>query len=170
MLSLIHGQAKATLVSLLLLAAGTVIGGYLFSESQPRSFLSLNRCRDCLSTKELVGLLVSVGVNKLPSVIPAVEFETDKTIVIKNPFRDSISDAKIHTEAIDDYLIIPKKDIRNIVDISEGDAPYIIDAYLAARHVIERNKSSNYRMFTNGPDFQDVDYLHFHLLIEAFGG
>ena len=63
-------KLKATFAALLLLAAGTVIGGYLFSESQPRSFLSLNQCQDCLSSKDLAGLLVSVGVNKLPGVRP----------------------------------------------------------------------------------------------------
>jgi Scavenger mRNA decapping enzyme C-term binding len=161
-------KLKAIVVSLLLLVAGIVIGGYFFSESQPRSFLSLNRCQDCLSSKDLAGLLVSIGVNKLPGLIPAVEFETDKTIVIKNPFREAGFHAEMRGEATDDYLIIPKKDIRNIGEISNADAPYLIDAYLAARHIIEKNQASNYRMFTNGPGFQDVAYLHFHLLIKTF--
>ena len=163
-------KLKATFATLLLLAAGTVIGGYLFSESQPRSFLSLNQCQDCLSSKDLAGLLVSVGVNKLPGVIPAVEFETDKTIVIKYPFQKARSPAETRTVSTDHYLIIPKKDIRNVGEISEADAPYIVDAYLAARHIIEKTKSSQYELFTNGPGFQDASYLHFHLLIKKLTG
>jgi hypothetical protein len=141
---------------LFLLAVGIVIGGYLFSQSQPRSLLALNRCQDCLSRKELAGLLASVLVNKLPGLIPAVVFETDKTIVIQNPF------AKGYV----DYVIIPKKDIKNIGEYSEDYIPYLNDVYLVARHIIEEKNLPNYEFFTNGPGFQDVTYLHFHLTYE----
>jgi hypothetical protein len=142
------------LASLFFLLVGIVIGGYLFNESQPRSFLSLNRCQNCLSPEDLAGLLASVGIQKLPGLIPLVVLETDKTIVIKNPL----------PEARVDYIIIPKKDIKNIGQISEEDAPYLLDAYVVARDIIEKEKLSKYRIYTNGPGFQDVTYLHFHLI------
>jgi Scavenger mRNA decapping enzyme C-term binding len=146
---------KIILAALLLLLVGIVIGGYLFDQSQPRSFLSLNRCQHCLSPEDLAGLLASVGIQKLSGLIPYVVFETDKTVVVKNPL----------SEAHVDYVIIPKKDIKDIGQISKEDAPYLIDAYLVAGYIIRKEKLSNYRLFTNGPGFQSLTYLHFHLMI-----
>jgi diadenosine tetraphosphate (Ap4A) HIT family hydrolase len=62
------------------------------------------------------------------------------------------------------YLIVPKKDIKNIGEISEADTPYLIDAIFVARYIIEEKKLYHYRLLTNGPGFQDVAYLHFHLI------
>jgi diadenosine tetraphosphate (Ap4A) HIT family hydrolase len=114
----------------------------------------MSRCQDCLSPKDLAGLLASVGIQKLPGVIPYVVFETDKTIVVKLPF------TKAHTH----YVIIPKKDIKNIGELSEEDVPYLNDAFFVARHLIEEKKLSKYILYTNGPGYQDVTYLHFHLV------
>jgi len=52
--------------------------------------------------------------------MPFKVFETDKTIVIKLPF----SSHRIH------YVIIPKKDIKNIGEVSEANAQYFTDAFL----------------------------------------
>ena len=136
------------------LATGIVIGGYLFSRSQPRSFLALNSCERCMSPKDLAGLLASVAIRRTPGIIPFVALETDKTIAIKLPFQ------KTHIH----YVIIPKKDIRNIGEVGEEDAPYLTDAFLVARRIIEKEKMTRYRIFTNGPYYQDVTYLHFHLV------
>ena len=107
-------KLKCTLASLILLSIGVAIGGYLFSRSQPRSFLSINRCQDCWTPKDFAGLIASVGINKLSGVIPYVVFETEKTIVIKSPFRAmAIPDGDPEGESID-YVIFPKKDIKNI--------------------------------------------------------
>jgi diadenosine tetraphosphate (Ap4A) HIT family hydrolase len=88
--------------------------------------------------------------------MPFKVFETDKTVVIKHPF----SSDRVH------YVIIPKKDIKNIGQISEADARYLTDAFLVARCIIEREKLWRYRLYTNGPGAQDVTYLHFHLIAE----
>ena len=132
---------------------GGVVGGYLFSQSQPRSFLSLNHCDNCLSPADLAGLLASIGIQKLPGLIPSIVLETDKTIVIKSPFDDDP----------DHYVIIPKKDIKNIGEISEADLPYLNDVFFVARRIIEKKNLVRYRLSTNGPGWQDVTYLHFHL-------
>ena len=149
-------KLKNILLYLFLLAVGVLIGGYLFSQSQPRSILSVNRCQDCFSYKDFAGLLASVGVNKFPTLIPFVVFETDKTVAIKNPLIKKFAD----------YVIFPKKDIKNIGEYSAEYAAYLNDVYLVARKIIEENKSPNYEFFTNGPGFQDVTYLHFHLKYE----
>lgn len=138
------------------LCVGIVIGGYLFSKSQPRSFFAITRCQSCLSHEDFLGLLASVAIQKFPGLMPSKVLETDRTVVIKHPF----SSDRIH------YVIIPKKDIKNIGEISEANAPYLTDALFVARWLIERDKLSEYRLYTNGPGSQDVTYLHFHLVSE----
>ena len=145
--------ALLVLVSVII---GIIIGGYLFAQSQPRSFLSINRCQNCLSRADLLGLIASVGIQKFPGLIPSVVLETDRTVVVKYPFPLE----RIH------YLIIPKKDIKDIGEISEVNAQYLIDAYLVVRRIIEEEKLSKYQLFTNGPGFQDMTYLHFQLIAE----
>jgi len=147
---------KIILLVLISLCVGILIGGYLFSQSQPRSFLAINRCESCLSHEDLLGLLASVQIQHFSGIMPFKVFETDKTVVIKHPF----SSDRIH------YVIIPKKDIKNIGQISDADAQYLTDAFFVARWIIEREKLSRYRLYTNGPGLQDVTYLHFHLVAE----
>jgi histidine triad (HIT) family protein len=131
-----------------------VIGGYLFAQSQPRSIISLNHCKKCLTHQELLGLIASIAIQKIPGILPDVIMETDRTIVFKNPLKTG----SIH------YLIVPKKDIKNIGEISEADTPYLIDAFFVAQHIIKEKKLFHYRLLTNGPGFQEVAYLHFHLI------
>jgi hypothetical protein len=145
---------KISFLVLFSISVGIVMGGYLFSQSQPRSILSITRCRNCLSPADLLGLLASAGIQKFPGLIPFVVYETDKTVVMKEPF----SSERIH------YVIFPKKDIKNIGEISETDGQYLTDTFLVVRRIIEDEKLSKYRLYTNGPDFQQVTYLHFHLV------
>ena len=106
-----------------------------------------------MSPADLAGLLASVGIQKFPGLIPSVVLETDKTIVIVHPFDKDATH----------YLIIPKKDIKNIGEISEADLPYLDDVFFVARRIIEKKRLVKYRLSTNGPGLQDVTYLHFHL-------
>jgi histidine triad (HIT) family protein len=149
-----HGKVMTWLSGLLLLGLGVVIGGYLFSQSQPRSFLSVTHCRKCLSRADLLGLIASVGIRKFPELLPEVVFETDKTVVIKDPFDEE----PFH------YVIIPKKDIKNIGEISSTDLPYLIDVFAVTDWLVKKERLVKYRFYTNGPGYQDVTYLHFHLV------
>lgn len=149
-------KTKAILFSLTCLLAGISIGGYLFSQSQPRPVWSLDRPHNLLSYKELAGLVASIGIRKLPGFMPSVVIETDRTIVIRHPF-------PLRTERVH-YVIAPKKDIKNIGEISKEDIPYLIDVHAVAREIIEREKLYRYRLYTNGPGVQHVAYLHFHLV------
>ncbi|MBI2098431.1 MAG: HIT domain-containing protein [Candidatus Wildermuthbacteria bacterium] len=144
-------------LAIVFILAGVIVGGYLFSDTKPRSFLSVRECGlSCLNQEELLGLLGSVGIQRLPGIIPSVQKETDKTIVIKHPFPQ----APIH------YVIIPKKDIKATEDISEEDTPYIIDAYAVMSALIREQNLRDYKIVINGPGFQTVRYLHFHLVSE----
>jgi hypothetical protein len=147
-------KVKLALVRVLCLFIGLVSGGVLFSQSQPRSLLAIHHCHHCLDVNDLAGLLASVGIQKFPGLLPSVVYETDHTIAMQVP------SAKQGAH----YVIVPKKDIKNIGDISAEDAPYLIDIFAVAQHLIKEKALSNYRITTNGPGFQDVTYLHFHLV------
>ncbi|HLC44743.1 MAG TPA: HIT domain-containing protein [Patescibacteria group bacterium] len=134
---------------------GFVAGAYLFSQTQPRTFVTLHDCKPvCLSTSELLGLLTSVGIQRLPHPESAIIMETDKTVVVQHPY----SEAPIH------YLVLPKKDIRNIVEASLEDQSYIMDAFAVIKKIVDERKLAYYQVITNGPGLQQVDYLHFHLM------
>ena len=139
---------------MLCLAVGLVSGGMLFSRSQPRSLLVIHHCHQCLDVKEIAGLLASVGIQKFPGLLPGVVMETDHTLAMQLP---SIKRG-MH------YVLIPKKDIKNIGDIAAEDAPYLIDLFAVAQHIITAKNLTQYEIITNGPSYQDVTYLHFHLL------
>jgi len=149
-------RAKVSILIVISVFAGIVIGGYLFSKSQPRSFLALNRCQGCLSHEDLLGLLASAGIRNLPGLMPMKVCETDRTIALKDPF----SSDRVH------YIIVPKKDIKNVGEISPANEQYFTDALFVARWIIEQKKLSKYRLYTNGPGAQDVTYLHFHLVAQ----
>ena len=150
-------KSKAFLLIPLPLLMGVVIGGYLFSDTQPRSFLALHKCQGtCLQPKELAGLLTSVGIQKLPALIPSVVAETEKTVVVEHP----ATEARIH------YLIFPKKDFKNISDVTESDGEYLVDAFRVVREIVREKNLVKYRVVTNGPGYQGVTYLHFHLIAQ----
>jgi len=147
-------RTRIAALMLVALVIGVIIGGYLFSDTRPRSFLAVNNCAGtCLQTNELLGLAASVGVQRFSGLAPSVVKETDKTLVIEHPRPQ----ARLH------YLIIPKKDMKNIADFSDADAAYLIDAVKVAGEIIREKNLTNYRLTTNGPGYQGVTYLHFHL-------
>lgn len=140
--------------ALFFLMFGIIIGGWLFAKTQPRALIALRDCDHCLSPADLAGLLGSVGMMRFGNVLPFVLTETDKSIVIKHP----LPYAKIH------YVIVPKKDIKDIGRISDEDLEYVADAVRVARYLIRKEHLRAFRFFTNGPGLQSVTYLHFHLV------
>lgn len=133
---------------------GLVIGGFLFSKSQPRSFMAIKNCDNCTSPADMAGIIASVGMQRFLPLIPGKVLETDKTLVIRHP----MGRKRIH------YVLIPKKDIKNASDISEQDEPYLVDIYRVARKLIQDEGLIDYRFYTNGQGHQTVSYLHFHLI------
>jgi|SRR6267142_3640481 len=147
-------KVKSLALVLGTLVIGVILGGYLFADTRPRSFLALNKCEGtCLQANELLGLLTSVGIQRFPGLVPSVIKETDKTIVIEHPSPQ----ARIH------YLVIPKKDFKNIADLSDADSTYLIDAFKVVSEIVKEQNLTDYRLTTNGPGYQGVTYLHFHL-------
>lgn len=145
---------KTIVLILIATLIGVILGGYLFSDTRPRSFLAATRCEGtCFKRNELGGLLASVGIHKFPALIPSVVRESDRTIVIEHP----APEAPIH------YVLIPKTDIKNIAEFSDADRDSLIDVFKVVREIIKEKGLVHYRVVTNGPGYQGVTYLHFHL-------
>lgn len=138
-------------------AAGMLAGGIVFSGVKPRPPLNIHECTsNCWHPNEIAGLLAAVVIQNMPGVIPHVILETDKTVVIRYP--QSIH--KIH------YIFAPKKDIKNIGELTNDDKEYLVDLYAAVAAVVNKEGIKNYRLWTNGPGKQEVTYLHFHLVAQ----
>ncbi len=151
-------RMRSILIIGMIFMVGFFAGAMVFSGVQPRSLLTFHRCKQtCLERKELLGLIGSVVTQKVPGILPKILLETDKTVVIEHPrpFSD------IH------YTAIPKKDIRNAFDVGQEDLLYLADAYASLQYFIDKEKLTKYTISTNGPGYQAVDYLHFHLRAEA---
>jgi diadenosine tetraphosphate (Ap4A) HIT family hydrolase len=126
--------------------------------TQFRPAITISGCDDCIKRKEVAGVLASLGFQFTPSLVPYYVHSTPKCTVIK------------HFKPRDQYHYVawPRKDILNIGDISNDDYPYIIDCLNVIKELININGFSNYRILTNGPEKQDVTYLHFHLIVNEF--
>ena len=140
---------------LLVFCAGLVCGYWLFCDTRPRPLLTCKLSRtptdSAFSRSQLAGLLASVLVQKCPHLIPRIVLETDKTLVFKHPRH------KIH------YMFVPKRDIKNIGELSAYEGEHIVDLFACMVTCINRLAIRDYKIWSNGPGKQDVAYLHFHL-------
>jgi hypothetical protein len=140
------------LLALLAFGAGLAVGGWLFSQSQTRSFLAAGSCERCYN--DLAGLLVSAGIQRAGAALPFVVKETERCVAIAHPFR------KVRHH----YIVFPRKDVKSIADISLADHPYVLECMAVIRELVLDHGLVRYRVVTNGPGLQHVTYLHFHLL------
>lgn len=138
-----------------ILLLGVGIGGYLFRDTQPRSFLTFDQCQArCFAQNELLGLLGSVGIQQTSGLIPNVVAETDSVVALKHP----LPEYPTH------YVIVPKTDIRDAADLTSEDAAVLSEMFAVIGELIRRDELKAYRLITNGPDYQHATYLHFHLI------
>jgi histidine triad (HIT) family protein len=142
------------IIGVLTFFAGVVSGGYLFADSQPRSFLAVRNCDACYRPNDLAGLLVSAAIHRAPGAIPRIVKESDRCLAIEHPF------PKTHMH----FVVFPKKDIKSIADISLEDQPYVLDCMAMIRALVVENGLRSYRVESNGPGLQDITYLHFHVV------
>lgn len=135
---------------------GFIVAAFLFQNVQKRTVIDLQKCSTgCLEQREIIGILTSAGIQNIPAVIPK-EIETDKAFAIKSP----VPQSPVH------YVIFPKKDIKNIAEVSKEDSEYLMDVYAIISELVKRDKLENYQVITNGPGYQHTSYLHFHLRAE----
>lgn len=151
-------NGSALILLLVGIGMGIVIGASFFRSLQPRSLLAWKTCAQasCLRLNEVSGLVAAVGVKFAPGAMPFVVRETPYSIVIKHP----LPEMRIH------YIIIPKKDIKNIGELTSQDQIYLTDAFALIQDIIKTEYLQTYLIKTNGPGYQDVAYLHFHLMAE----
>lgn len=133
-------------------ALGVAAGAWAFRDVQPRPWLSVHDRRVHASYEELLGYLGSAAVQHAPGVVPSVALETDRTIAIRYPTRRS------------HFVVVPKRDIRDIGALSKGDEPYLIDAFAVIGRLAREQGMKHYQVITNGPHEQTVRYLHFHVV------
>ena len=136
-----------------LFALGVAAGGYLFAQTQPRSFLALSECAGaCYRSNELAGLLVSAGIHA-GAIAPIAVMETGRCIAIEHPA------AAPGTH----FVVFPKRDVKDIGDLTSEDAPYVLDCLALMGELVRTRHLRHYWVTMNGPALQDVRYLHFHL-------
>lgn len=145
---------RRSLLPLAMLVLGIYVGGSLFSRSLPRSFLAATNCQtSCYRPNDFAGLLVSLGIQQTPSLLPVAR-ETDECLAIKHPRPEG----RIH------FILFPKRDVRNVMEVTIDDAPFFLGCFALARDIAQQANALNYRLVTNGPRLQHVTYLHFHLV------
>jgi histidine triad (HIT) family protein len=150
---------KFTFITAILfsLGAGFVLGAASIHRSIPNAPVELPPAREPWNPKDFMGIIGSLGIRALAGhleKVPLVVLETDRTFALTV----SRSKKRVH------YVIVPKKDIRDIGEISPGDEPYLMDVFFTARQLVDKEGLYDYRIYTNGPGRQTVGYLHFHLL------
>jgi histidine triad (HIT) family protein len=102
-------------------------------------------------------MVESIFAKIIARKVPAkIEYEDDTHIVI----HDIAPAAPVH------LLVIPKKQIASLNDISPGDLPLISGCFQVATKVMKKLGHSDYRtVFNCGPGAQQtVFHLHLHVL------
>lgn len=151
-------RVSAVIWLVLGLGVGAILGASVFRTVEPRTLLAWNACKEasCLRMNEVTGLAAAVGIKYAPDLLPLVVRETPYSIAIRHP----LPEARVH------YVIVPKKDIKNIGELSDDDKVYLLDAFAVMQDLIKTDHLKTYFTRTSGPGYQDVAYLHFHLMAE----
>ena len=67
-------------------------------------------------------------------------------------------------EARVDLVFFPLRDMRDLLDLSVADQPALADCLALMRRVATEQKLGTWKIVSNGPGYQEVSYLHFHLM------
>ena len=102
------------------------------------------------------GLIASAGIQRADVFVPGKVRETDRCVAIRHP----TDTARLH------FVVFPKRDIRNLTTLGPDDVPYLLDCLAVMRSIVEEQHMNRYRIYTNGPDLQEITYLHLHLVNE----
>ena len=62
------------------------------------------------------------------------------------------------------FVLFPKRDVRNILEVQLEDGPFVLGCFALARELAKKSSVVDYRLYTNGPALQHVTYLHFHFV------
>jgi len=101
-------------------------------------------------------LIIGLAFGKLSKLLPVDRIkETNKILAFKHPrpyWKEHI-------------LIVPKKAIKSLTEVTDADLEYISEAFQVAREIIKERgwKNSDFTIVTNGGKRQEVPQIHFHL-------
>ena len=150
-------RARSVVWILLTFLIGFLLGATSIHRPIPGAPAELPPARHPWSAQDVLGLIGSLGIRAMAGhleAIPSVLVETDRTFALALPAWGN----RVH------YVIVPKKDIRDVGQVSVEDQAYLADAFLVAGRLAEKERLKGYRLITNGGDLQTVAYLHFHLI------
>ena len=146
---------RTTLFAALAFLIGVAAGGYAFSGSIPRSFLAVHDCgQRCMEPRDLLGLLASAGIRHAPGLLPLKVAESEQCVGI----RHWAPEGRYHV------VVFPKRDVRNILELTENDTPFLLGCLALARQHVDAAGFQNYRIESNGPALQHATYFHFHVI------
>jgi len=135
-------------------ALGVALGGWFFAGTKWRPFLVPAGAGKGIDADEMRGLLGSIAVRRVPQSLPDVVMTTKYSIAFVSPWPE----AKTH------FVIVPRRDIKDLGDLRKGDEAYVVDAVAVAGRLARTYGLRRWQFFTRGPDEQTVRYLHFHLV------
>jgi hypothetical protein len=148
-------RIRLAIILVLTFLAGLSIGARAFMNTQPRAWLNLSSCASrCYRASDIAGLFASAGIVNAPGWVPRVVRESDKCVAVPYPRQGH----NLH------LVFFPKRDIRDITDLTADDEPYVMDCFALIRSIVNDQNLWDYRVYTNGPGEQEVSYLHFHLV------
>ena len=101
-------------------------------------------------------LIVGFAFGKFSNLIPVTRVKENNYVIAfwhPRPFWDK------------HIVIVPKKAIKNITSLSEGDSPYIASVFTTASEIVKELgwDQRGYSILINGGDKQKVKQIHFHL-------
>ena len=110
--------------------------------------IARSRVGDAIIGWSFAYMTALLPVNKL--------YETDAAVAFYHP-RPSYP---LH------ILIVPKRAIGSLLDVTEADMYVLKDVVAVAQHLVRelRLKETGYRLMVNGGPYQDVGQIHFHLI------
>ncbi len=109
-----------------------------------------------LAKSPIGDLVVGLAFGKFSKFLPVKRIkETDKVIAFWHP--------KPYWEK--HILIVPKKAIKSITELTKEDSEYISELYLVTKDIVLDLgwDKSGYSILTNGGDRQEIGQIHFHL-------
>lgn len=154
-------KARLALMATSWLAAmvlGIGLGAWWFHDVRPRQLLVRQSGQPGLphlSSQALLGLLASAGIQTAPGLVPLVAARDSQCIAVRLPGSGMLRH----------FVAFPRRDLLDIADLSRpADAAAAADCLKLLAQIIRDEGYRDYRIYTNGPDQQDVRYLHFHLV------
>jgi diadenosine tetraphosphate (Ap4A) HIT family hydrolase len=116
--------------------------------------MAAHACSECWRPADVAGLAASVLVQNDPAWLPSVLAETEACVAVQHPRPEG----RLHA------VLLPKRDVRNVLEITAADQPFVFGCLALGRKLAEDAAARNWRLVTNGPHLQHVTYLHFHLI------